>query len=104
MIALYIFRLSLYEYMNTEDVNSANTIDPALTEKIEKAYFQIAQVINAKRKEKGLTKVALSSLSGVPPKYIGFIESGVRRPTVETIIKIANALDISLEKDIFKSL
>jgi len=48
------------------------------------------------RSERGLTQEALSLSTGVHRNYIGGIERGERKPTVETIAVLADALDVSL--------
>jgi transcriptional regulator with XRE-family HTH domain len=48
------------------------------------------------RKEKKLTLKDLSRLSDYSINYISQVERGLNSPTVETLIKIANALDVSL--------
>lgn len=48
------------------------------------------------RKDRELTQEELSHRTGVHRNYIGGIERGERKPTVETIAALAEALDISL--------
>lgn len=52
------------------------------------------------RKERKLSQLKLSELSGVSPGMIGDIETGKTNPTLGTIDKIIRALDVSAE-DIF---
>ena len=47
------------------------------------------------RKEKGLTQKELGKLCGMSEAQIGQYENGLRNPKMETLEKIANALDIS---------
>lgn len=55
----------------------------------------IAKNIRRKRKELGLSQDKLSKLAGVAYNTIVKIESGENpNPTIETLQKIANALDI----------
>lgn len=74
-----------------------------MNEKSSKVYEAIGARILECRKAKNISQETLASLSGIDRSHIGFIEQGRRRPTVETIYKIAQALDIRLE-DIFKGL
>lgn len=74
-----------------------------MNEKSSKVYEAIGARILEYRKAKDISQETLASLSGIDRSHIGFIEQGRRRPTVETIHKIAQALDIRLE-DIFKGL
>lgn len=55
------------------------------------------------RKKKGFTQERLAFTIGVSPTYIGFIEQGIRNPTILNIYKISKTLKIPL-KDIFSDL
>lgn len=52
----------------------------------------IAKNIARIRKEKGITQEALAYQAGLNRAYIGYIERGERKPTIETLEKIAKAL------------
>jgi transcriptional regulator with XRE-family HTH domain len=45
------------------------------------------------RKKRGLTQVEFAALCGVPQSRISTIENGSRVPNVETVIRLARALD-----------
>lgn len=57
----------------------------------------IARNIARIRKEKGITQEALAYQAGLNRAYIGYIERGERKPTIETLEKIAKALKCSVE-------
>ncbi len=48
------------------------------------------------RKVKGMTQESLSEIIGVSPTYIGFIEQGLRMPSIKTADKLARALNAKL--------
>lgn len=50
------------------------------------------------RQEKGLSQVKMAEIIGVSPTYIGFIEQGVRNPSIATADKIARALGVKLSE------
>ena len=50
------------------------------------------------RKQKGLTQLKLSILSGVSKDYITAIELGKRTPSIKRLDLIANALKIDIYK------
>jgi len=52
----------------------------------------IAKNITRIRKEKGITQEALAYQAGLNRAYIGYIERGERKPTLETLEKIAKSL------------
>ncbi len=58
----------------------------------------LGQRIRNYRTAKGLSQEKLSELAGCHPTYIGQIERGEKNATIESIEKIALALDISLSK------
>lgn len=66
-------------------------------------YAEIGKRIASAREKKGWTQVRLAAESKLDRSHPGYIESGRRHPTVVTLKKIADSLDISLE-DLFKDL
>lgn len=55
------------------------------------------------RKKKRLTQGQLSEKMGINPKYLSGIERGAENPTLNTLIKLAQSLDIEIS-EIFSSL
>ena len=58
----------------------------------------LGQRIRNYRTAKGLSQEKLAELSGCHPTYIGQIERGEKNATIESIEKIAVALNVSLSK------
>ena len=56
---------------------------------------KVGAVIQAVREEKGLSQEVVSGLAGIGRTHLSAIERGVRKPTLETFFKIAEALDMS---------
>ncbi len=56
----------------------------------------LADIIGDNRLRKGLTQTALARLVGVSQPVIARIEAHEHTPTIETLIKLAIALDIEL--------
>lgn len=50
-----------------------------------------------------MSQEKLAAESGIDRTHMGFIEQGRRKPTLSTLVKIAGALDIKLER-LFKGL
>lgn len=66
-------------------------------------FKPIGRRIKSARKARNLTQENLSELIDVTGSYISVIERGVKTPTLDTFIKIANALKVnsdSLLKDV----
>ena len=58
----------------------------------------IGQRIRSYRINAGLSQEKVAELSGCHPTYIGQLERGEKNATIESIAKIASALDIPLTK------
>ena len=54
----------------------------------------VGAVLRDYRKAKGLSQEVLSGLAGLDRTHYSKIERGLRSPTLETLFKIANALDV----------
>lgn len=58
----------------------------------------IGQRIRNYRTKKGLSQEKLAELAGYHPTYIGQLERGEKNATLESVEKIASAMDISLSE------
>lgn len=58
------------------------------------SYTAMGQVIRSLRKQKGLTQEVLSGLAGVARTHLTMIENGSIHANMETIWKIAQALEL----------
>lgn len=65
-----------------------------------KRDYRLGRKIQKIRKEKGLTQEKLAEKVGVSTTWIGYIETGYRRPNLKMIYKITSALEVKV-KDIF---
>ena len=57
----------------------------------------IGRRIKAARERKGLTQEELAEEVDLSPMHVSVIERGVKLPKLETLINIANALDVSAD-------
>lgn len=55
---------------------------------------KMGQVIASFRHEKGMSQELLSGLAGLDRTHYSKIERGLRSPTIDTLFKIAQALEI----------
>ena len=62
------------------------TLDPQL----------VGEVIAARRKKKGVSQAVLSGLADIGRTHLSAIERGERKPTLETLYRIACALDVPM--------
>lgn len=63
-------------------------------------HKNFGQSVQKKRKQKGLTQEKLAEEVGVDRSYMGFIERGEKNPTLDKVMKIADALDVEVS-DLF---
>ena len=54
----------------------------------------IGSIIQKHREKKGLSQEVVSGLADIGRTHLSAIERGVRRPTLETFFKIADALGV----------
>jgi transcriptional regulator with XRE-family HTH domain len=59
-------------------------------------FAQIAGQVADRRKERGLSQADLAALVGSTQSAIARLESGGRPPRIDTLLRIANALDADL--------
>ena len=57
-------------------------------------YRKLGKQIKKLREEKGWTQQYLSELAGIDDKFLGNVERAARKPSMDTVIKIAKALDV----------
>ena len=55
----------------------------------------VGRVIQACREERGLSQEVVSGLADIGRTHLSAIERGVRKPTLETFFRIAEAMSIS---------
>lgn len=55
----------------------------------------VGKVIQEYREKKGLSQEVVSGLADIGRTHLSAIERGVRKPTLETFFKIADALDVA---------
>lgn len=64
----------------------------------------LGQRIRTERKKLSLTQEQLAERTGVSDAYIGQIERGERSPTLETLVKLANRLGVTIDYLLLDSL
>lgn len=64
-------------------------------DRYQKGIWQQAERITGR---KGLAQDKLAMKAGLNTSYVGFIERAQRNPTLETINKLASALDVEIQE------
>lgn len=59
-------------------------------------YEQLGINIKEYRKKMGLSQSELAEKSDVSPSFIGYIERAKKTPSLKTILKISNSLNVSV--------
>ena len=60
--------------------------------------YRLGQRLKSYRLHKGLSQEKLAELANCHPTYIGQLERGEKNATIESILKISSALNISLSE------
>jgi ribosome-binding protein aMBF1 (putative translation factor) len=63
-------------------------------------FAQIAEQVAARRKERGFSQAELGAMCGTTQSAIARLEAGGRPPRIDTLLRIAGALDCELVVDL----
>jgi transcriptional regulator with XRE-family HTH domain len=67
-------------------------------------YVALGERVRKARHLRGLTQSQLSEICDIASSYVGIIERGNKKSSVETLVKISNALNVSADYLLFDSL
>ena len=67
-------------------------------------YILLGKRIQTIRKKMGLSQAKLSEIIDKTPTYVSYIESGIKSPSLDTLILIANALGVTTDMLLAESL
>ena len=57
---------------------------------------QIVRLLREERERQGLTKYAMAQRSGLSEQMLGYVERGMRQPSLETVVRMAAGLEVDL--------
>lgn len=60
-------------------------------------YKELGKRIRAERRKQELTQEKLAEMADISESFMGHIERGGRMLSIETLVKIANSLNLSIE-------
>ena len=58
--------------------------------------LEVARLLRAERVRQGLSMTRLAEKSGLSQPMVSYVERGMRNPTLDTLLRIAIALDVDL--------
>jgi transcriptional regulator with XRE-family HTH domain len=64
---------------------------------------EVAKLVKAQREKSQLSMTALAAKAGLSQQMVSYVERGIRNPTLETLLRITEALDVPLGKMITKA-
>jgi transcriptional regulator with XRE-family HTH domain len=75
--------------------------------KAHKSYAELSErvvrLLRDERKRLGLTKYAVEQRSGISQQMVGYVERGLRRPSLETALRMADGIGVDLAEIIRKA-
>ena len=67
-------------------------------------YEDLGRRVRLQRLHLGWTQERLAKAIGVSTSFVGHIERGTRKASIDTLVEISNAMDISVETLLYASL
>jgi len=64
---------------------------------------EVARILKAERKKRELSMTTVAAKAGLSQQMVSYVERGMRNPTLETLLRITDALDIDLTKVIARA-
>ena len=64
---------------------------------------KIIELLKEAREQRGISKYLVAQRSGLSQQAVGYMEKGHRIPSLETVLRIAKALDVDLAEIILKA-
>jgi transcriptional regulator with XRE-family HTH domain len=58
----------------------------------------VARLLQKERIRRGISMNRLAETSGLSRAMVSYVERGLRNPTLDTLLRMANALDVELSK------
>ena len=71
--------------------------------KHQRVCAEIVRLLREEREHLGLSKYAVAERSGLSEQMVGYVERGLRHPSLETVVRLASALRVDLGEIIKKA-
>jgi transcriptional regulator with XRE-family HTH domain len=66
--------------------------------KAQAVCVKVIALLQEERKRRKLSKYFVAQQSGLSPQMIGYVERGIRNPTLETVLRMCEAMNVDLAK------
>lgn len=63
-----------------------------------KQKITLGSILKRRRQQLGMTQAEVAKRVGCRPNYIGYLETGARRPSAALVTRLAKALDLSAQE------
>lgn len=58
--------------------------------------LKVSRILKAERERQGLSLTAVAELAGLSQQMVSYVERGMRNPTLDTLLRITDALNAKL--------
>lgn len=69
----------------------------ALNKSYKAVCSRVAQLLREEREKRPMSMNLLAERAGLSQQMVSYVERGMRNPTLETLLRMADALEIDLE-------
>ena len=59
---------------------------------------EVVRLLREARIKKGLSMTRVAEMAGLSQQMVSYVERGMRIPTIDTLVRLTNALDLDLWK------
>ncbi len=59
---------------------------------------EVAKLLKAQREKNQMSMTALAAKAGLSQQMVSYVERGIRNPTLETLLRMTEALDVPLSQ------
>lgn len=60
--------------------------------------LKVAKLLQGERERRGISMTRLAEEAGISQPMVSYVERGMRNPTLDTLLRIANVLEVDLWK------
>jgi transcriptional regulator with XRE-family HTH domain len=69
-----------------------------VTRKAQALCLKVISLLQEERMRRKLSKYFVAQESGLSPQMIAYVERGLRNPTLETVLRMSEAMNVDLAK------